>query len=174
MDNPLIRKSYHQYHETFKFPPILNKAKMERRKTTCIVKLEIKEKPIYAKLKNKGDTHNERNLQARCKRLVPYNSLLSLYTPKYIERDNQSHSHTVYLCKYSDLHGLATKYYFRRHIYLICMDLSLWVLNKKKGLIKKRGKMIFYYSAVGAIFLRCFTYRSPSACDIQIRVPSAK
>ena len=29
---------------------------MERRKTTCIVKLESKEKPIYVKLKNKGDT----------------------------------------------------------------------------------------------------------------------
>lgn len=29
---------------------------MERRKTTCIVKSESKEKPIYVKLKNKGDT----------------------------------------------------------------------------------------------------------------------
>ena len=143
MDNPLIQRSYHQYHETFKFPPILNKAKMERRKTTCIVKLEIKEKPIYAKLKNKGDTHNERNLQARCKRLVPYNSLLFLYTSKYIERDNQSHSHTVYLCKYLDLHGLATKYHLGGTYYVVCMDLSLWVLTKKKGLIKKRENDFF-------------------------------
>lgn len=116
---------------------------------------------------------NERNLQARCKRLVPYNSLLFLYTSKYIERDNQSHSHTVYLCKYLDLHGLATKYHLGGTYYVVCMDLSLWVLTKRKDLLK-RGKMIFYYSAVGATFLRCFTYRSPSACDIQIRVPSAK
>lgn len=116
---------------------------------------------------------NERNLQARCKRLVPYNSLLFLYTSKYIERDNQSHSHTVYLCKYLDLHGLATKYHLGGTYYVICMDLSLWVLTERKDLLK-RGKMIFYYSAVGATFLRCFTYRSPSACDIQIRVPSAK
>mgnify|MGYP007113878332 CR=1 FL=1 len=98
---------------------------------------------------------NERNLQARCKRLVPYNSLLFLYTSKYIERDNQSHSHTVYLCKYLDLHGLATKYHLGGTYYVICMDLSLWVLTKKKGLIKKREND-FLLLCCGSNFLAMF------------------